>query len=60
MNKKIKKMVETMEQYIGEDKTGYIIANILDAFEEMTKSGDVELRSFKLVFNNFFEKELIK
>lgn len=60
MNKGLKIMVGQLEKMLGLKNAGLLIANILDALNEMVDGKDsFELRSLKLVFNGFFEKEVI-
>ena len=56
-----RRMTKELTKMVGLNEAGYLIAGILDSFDEMAKNGNpFELRSLKLVFNDFFEKEIIK
>ena len=60
MNKLYKPMVNAIEAMIGTEATGIILAGIADAFREISDGkAYAEVRSFKLVVNNFFEYELL-
>lgn len=60
MNKDLKKMVNQLSKMVGEANVGLLIAGILDSFNEIANGENFELRSLRLVFNDFFEKEIIK
>lgn len=60
MNKDLKKMVNQLSEMVGEVNAGILIAGILDSFNEIANGENFELRSLKLVFNDYFEKEIIK
>jgi chemotaxis response regulator CheB len=60
MNKHMKRMVEAMEEMIGEDAAGCVVAGILDALADRVKDcEEFHVRSMKLTINGYFEKDLI-
>ena len=60
ISKELKTIVSRLCDMVGEYMAGMIIANIIDAFNEMVEGKPYfELRSLKLTFNDFYEKEVI-
>lgn len=65
MNRNTKKafrtLIEQLSAMVGEHFAGLLIANLIDALQETVKGKDyVELRSLKIVVNDFFEHEVMK
>lgn len=61
MNKDVKLAAKYLAQTLGDDAAAVVICSFIEALQELVQDKEYfELRSFKLIFNDFFEKELLK
>lgn len=59
--KAFRTLIEQLSAMVGEHFAGLLIANLIDALQETAKGKDYfEVRSIKLVINDFFEHEVMK
>lgn len=61
MNKHYKPIINAIEAMIGVDATGRILAGVADTLSKTVEGKtSCEVRSMKIVINNFFETELLE
>lgn len=60
MTKQTKKLIQCLEQIIGEYSLNILLAGFLQASQKVLAGrGELEIRSLKLTINDFFEYELL-
>ena len=59
-NKTKRIMLDELSKMVGEDHAMLLLAGLLDAMDNATKGKEyIEVRSLKLVINDYFEYEVI-
>lgn len=60
MTKQTKKLIQCLEQVIGDYSLDILLAGFLRAAQQVLAGrGELEIRSLKLTINDFFEYELL-